>query len=164
MMVFGHLGLTMLPLLLNRETHWDVRLLVLGAFLPDIIDKPIGHLLLPQNNGRIIGHTLLFAISLVLFSAFFRKMAPLAFGVAFHQLLDGVFTDPQGALWPLMGGFETTSYEVSQWLLAYTKPWVLFEEAAGLVVLLLVINSFGLKNILKVIRHGHLKGQQTIYN
>ncbi|MEA3559337.1 MAG: metal-dependent hydrolase [Candidatus Thermoplasmatota archaeon] len=156
MMVLGHLGLTLFPFLIKKDLDWDIRLLVLGAFLPDLIDKPIGHLLLPQNNGRIIGHTLLFAVSFLLASTFFRKLTPVAFGVIFHQLLDGMFMDPQSALWPFMGGFRTTTYEVVEWLYAYTDPYVLTEEFAGLLVLLMLVHGTGVSGIWNVLKYGKL--------
>jgi len=36
----------------------------LGAILPDLIDKPIGRILLGESvaNGRLFGHTLLFVL------------------------------------------------------------------------------------------------------
>ena len=39
-----------------------VPLAALGAILPDLVDKPLGHLLLQEtlDNGRIFGHSLLF--------------------------------------------------------------------------------------------------------
>jgi hypothetical protein len=44
----------------------DYRLIIVGAILPDIIDKPIGMLLFRNffSNGRIFCHTLLFLVIL----------------------------------------------------------------------------------------------------
>lgn len=42
----------------------DIRTLLIGSLLPDIIDKPLGHLLFREalSNGRTYGHTLLFLL------------------------------------------------------------------------------------------------------
>jgi hypothetical protein len=58
MMPIGHLGIPMLPFLFKNDPDWDIRLLILGSLLPDLIDKPLGHIILPENNGRIFAHTL----------------------------------------------------------------------------------------------------------
>ena len=49
-------------ILLGR--YIDIRLLLVGSLLPDIIDKPIGQYFLVEtfSNGRIFSHTLLFSI------------------------------------------------------------------------------------------------------
>ena len=90
MLVLGHAGITLgAGVLLNsaliksgrapfkgqspqssRKLSWisslgsriDIRILMMGSLLPDIIDKPVGRLLLRDtlNNGRIFSHTLLF--------------------------------------------------------------------------------------------------------
>src|SRR4030042_1013686 len=42
--------------------HVDLRLLLVGFMLPDIIDKPVGQLLFREtfSSGRIFSHTLIF--------------------------------------------------------------------------------------------------------
>lgn len=157
-MVLGHLGITLFPLLFNRDFNWDARLLLVGAILPDLLDKPIGHLLLPQNNGRMIGHTILFSATLVLIAFKFRKIAPLAFGTAFHQLLDGVYLDARGALWPLLGPFEHTDYQLGSWLEAYTDPWIIGEELAGAAIIIMVITIYGISGVKAMV----LKGRPTV--
>ena len=44
--------------------HIDIRVLLIGSLLPDIIDKPVGLLFFSEtlSNGRIFCHTLLFFI------------------------------------------------------------------------------------------------------
>ncbi|MGA1873684.1 MAG: metal-dependent hydrolase [Thermoplasmatota archaeon] len=159
-MPLGHLGIPLVPFLLGREPDWDIRLLALGAFLPDIIDKPLGHLILSENNGRIFAHTLLFASLLLMAAAAWRPLMPLSLGVSSHLLLDGIFLDPRGALWPILGGFESTDYEVIRWLHAFAEPYTLTEELLGLAVLVFVLWKFGLykKNRLaRFIRTGRLR-------
>ncbi len=91
--------------------HIDIRLLLLGSILPDIIDKPLGHIILRDSldNGRIYCHTLLFAIiiSLAAFCLWKYKhkgwLFPVAFGVLMHLVLDEMWLMHHTLLWPLYG-------------------------------------------------------------
>ena len=53
------------------KEEWIILAVALGAILPDLIDKPLGHLLLNEtlNNGRIFFHGLLAAGVFMLGSA-----------------------------------------------------------------------------------------------
>jgi len=46
--------------------YLDIRVLLVGSLLPDVIDKPVGYVLFREtfSGGRIFGHTLLFAVVL----------------------------------------------------------------------------------------------------
>ncbi len=89
----------------------DIRLLLFGSLLPDIIDKPLGHIILRDslNNGRIYCHTLLFAIIVSLFAFYLWKqkskfwLLPVALGVIMHFILDEMWLMPHTLLWPLYG-------------------------------------------------------------
>lgn len=137
----------------------DYRFILLGALLPDIIDKPLGLVLLPEAlaNGRTYLHTLIF-LSVTLLAAFIiyqqkRKLwgVYLAFGVLMHFLMDAIWTDPITFYWPFLGAFQ--SYPgLSGWIL---QSWVrsLIEEArlylpeiAGFFILLF----FAVKAIVQV--------------
>lgn len=68
MLVFGHLGFTTGIFSLIEEKlgyRIDYRVVFIGALLPDMIDKPLGMILLPLHNGRVFAHTLLFALMLL---------------------------------------------------------------------------------------------------
>ena len=159
MMPLGHIGISFLPFLFKENGTWDVRLLVIGAILPDLIDKPLGHLILPENNGRIIAHSLIFSILVFIIALKYRRLMPLSLGVSLHQLLDGMFLETRSALWPFLGGFEATDYELIEWIHALTEPYVIFEEMLGLSIILLVAYRFGLfrpERILMVVRTGKL--------
>ncbi|MGA1866448.1 MAG: metal-dependent hydrolase [Thermoplasmatota archaeon] len=141
MMPLGHIGIPLVPILMMKQEVLDKRflfLVALGGLLPDIIDKPLGHLILPENNGRIFGHALLFALIVLTAALAYRPMMPLSLGVSTHLLLDGIWFDPQGALWPLMGHFRSTDYDIVNWLYAFTEPYTIAEELFGLVVIALV--------------------------
>jgi hypothetical protein len=69
MLLFGHIGITLGVAWLiesKLKVKMDYRLIIIGSLLPDIIDKPVGMILLPLNNGRVFGHTLLFILILLL--------------------------------------------------------------------------------------------------
>jgi hypothetical protein len=75
MFVFGHLGITLgiafilfqfvLPRIGIRPKKINYLFIAIGAILPDLIDKPIGRILLGESvaNGRLFGHTLLFVLT-----------------------------------------------------------------------------------------------------
>jgi inner membrane protein len=136
MFPLAHIGFPLLPFFIIRKQRMDYRLLFLGALLPDLIDKPLGHLILPENNGRIIGHTLLFSFIFLMVALFYKRFLPLSLGISFHQLLDFTFLDQRGSLWPFLGGFETTDFELTRWYHALTEPVVISGEIIGLSALI----------------------------
>jgi hypothetical protein len=117
MLLFGHLGITLgiffgfaffLPRL---RTIIDPRYLVIGALLPDLVDKPIGRIIFASSvaNGRIIGHTLLFSFILLLTGLYLYekrkdiKVLALATGSFFHLFEDQMWAQPRTFFWPLHG-------------------------------------------------------------
>jgi len=123
--------------------YFDLRLLVLGALLPDIIDKPLGLFLF--GDGRIFTHSLIVTLLVLLTGMFlninYRRTAVLAVacGMAAHLILDSIWSSPAVFLWPLYGwGFpagERTGY-LSEWLKTLTTvPSAYFSEGIGLLIL-----------------------------
>jgi len=105
------IGLLLCDLLQDRR--W-VLPCTLGAVLPDLIDKPLGHLLLAGSlgYGRIYAHTLLFFVLILAFgivcwkvkkSVFFLGIAT---GILSHQILDSLWKQPSTWYWPLSGPFS----------------------------------------------------------
>ena len=90
----------------------------LGAILPDIIDKPLGHLLLQStlDSGRIYAHTLLFLgmVTLAGVAAWRFRPTPLvlilALGIASHLVLDTMWDNPVTLFWPTLGPFMPFHY------------------------------------------------------
>jgi len=88
----------------------DYRFILLGALLPDLIDKPLGRVIFPMElaNGRIFAHTLLFLLLVTLVGiAVYRIKGQqwglcLAFGVLMHFLLDSMWLSPATLFWPLL--------------------------------------------------------------
>lgn len=89
----------------------DLRLLLLGSILPDIIDKPLGDIVLADTIGcgRIFAHSFLFFLTLSIGGALLyqtrKKLWPLvlAFGAFTHLILDQMWEFPQNLLWPFLG-------------------------------------------------------------
>ena len=71
MLIFHHLFLglivgIMLAVILSNK--WAVLYGGIGAILPDLLDKPLGQILLAEtiNWGRIYAHTLIIAVILII--------------------------------------------------------------------------------------------------
>lgn len=131
----------------------DIRLLLIGSLLPDIIDKPVGMLFFRDtfSNGRIFSHTLLFLTLITIGGLFLywtlRKnwLLVLAFGTFFHLVLDEMWATPQTLLWPLYGfSFPKIDFEFVSWLegMLYTvsnNPAALIPELLGAAVIIWLI-------------------------
>lgn len=113
-MILWHLGGTVLiARYVFRDGAMDLRWLMFGAILPDLIDKPIGSIFFHNVFGthRVFAHTLLFPV--VLLAGVMmgtrrgstRRKAAIAIviGVFVHLILDAVWLSPDGFLWPLFG-------------------------------------------------------------
>ncbi len=149
----------------------DIRLLLVGSLLPDIIDKPLGQVVLGEtiSNGRIYGHTLLFvALLAVVGLRLWRQglgnwMLVLASGSLAHLALDSMWRDPATLFWPI-AGFAFRSVDPSEWLpnilrSLLSDPAVYVPEAVGAMVLLWF--AFGLvrqRRILAFVRAGRADG------
>jgi len=89
----------------------DLRILVLGGLLPDIIDKPLGLIALHSlhNNGRLFFHTLLVLAVLGLAGwLLYRRgnragLLTLTLGMAAHLGLDAAWQEPRTFFWPFPG-------------------------------------------------------------
>jgi len=89
----------------------DIRILLIGSLLPDIIDKPVGLYFFRDtiNNGRIYCHTLLFLIVITLIGlGIYRGLKQswvlaLSFGTFMHLILDSMWWTPRTLFWPLYG-------------------------------------------------------------
>lgn len=174
MMLFGHMGITLgTAVLLDKTiskshtsiTHpdqpitqvnqtrssllsrIDLRILLIGSLLPDIIDKPVGDFLFREtfNNGRIFSHTLLFLLLITLAGFYihhrYRKtwLLVLSFGTFMHLLLDQMWLEPSTLLWPIYGfGFDKSEITnvLDYWLHhIHTKPSVYIPEIIGFLIL-----------------------------
>ncbi|KDE55610.1 metal-dependent hydrolase [Methanoculleus sp. MH98A] len=119
----------------------------LGAVLPDLIDKPVGHILLAGtlNSGRIFGHGLLFlALLLMAGIVLYRRqesfaLLAVAAGALSHQVIDAMWAMPVTWYFPLLGPYEPYEYtgyfggailaEVSS-----LSEWVFLAASAGIAL------------------------------
>ncbi len=166
MYLFGHIGITLGAAALaaqavNRKSapgkkaffgplarSLDVRLLVIGSMLPDIIDKPTGVVFFRDtfSNGRIFAHTLLFLILLagVGFWLYRRNgagwLTALAWGTFAHLVLDEMWRLPKTLYWPLLGlEFDRLNLEgIYSWWLErlISSPFIYVTETIGLAVVI----------------------------
>jgi hypothetical protein len=150
MIFFGHIGITLLLVFLIftlLKKKIDYRFLLIGAILPDLIDKPIGQYLFYStfHNGRIFAHTILFMLLLVLLAALlwrkyrFAGAGVLAFGAIAHITEDQIWREPVTAFWPLLGwGFpklDMHDYAGYIWDVLLHNPSAYVPEIIGLIIL-----------------------------
>ncbi len=131
----------------NYAEAVDYRLVLLGSILPDIIDKPLGGLILRETvgNGRIFSHTLVFLFMLITLGMimFFKLNRPgllvIGMGSAIHNILDGMWASPETFFWPLYGwSFARGNPEgwIQLWLgNLFGQPLVFVPEIAGAIII-----------------------------
>src|SRR2546430_10000027 len=107
MFLLGHLGIGLgLAWLLSWKSpaRIDYRLVLFGAILPDLIDKPLAYV--TGLDSRIWAHTFLFlfAILALCFVPVFRALRHVGFGLASHMLLDMIWIQPSVVCIPTYGG------------------------------------------------------------
>jgi inner membrane protein len=147
----------------------DIRVLLVGALLPDIIDKPVGEFFFRDTfgNGRIFFHTLVFLILVVSLGLYlFRRwrqvwMLTLAGGALMHLVLDAMWTSPATLFWPFLG-FIFEKEPAGNWLSGIwygllTQPGVYVPEIAGFLILLwLGLSLLARKKLWAFIWHGRV--------
>jgi hypothetical protein len=128
------------------KEEWVILAVALGAILPDLIDKPLGHLLLNEtlDNGRIFFHGL-FAIGVFVAGSIAARrtrysilFAALAVGILSHQLLDAMWLDPVSWYFPLLGPYipgQYPDYLISSIWREITSPteWMFFLLLASMI-------------------------------
>lgn len=156
-MLFWHLGATLwLFRWIFRDPKVDVRFLFLGAILADLIDLPIGTVLLAERfaTGELWFHSLLIpTLYMILVLVFTRRgrarRAWMALGVGwlFHLVIDAMWLDQEVFGWPLFG-LDIPPGESPYWSLAWERalsdPWRWVEEALGLGYLIWLWLRLGL--------------------
>lgn len=185
MLLFGHAGITLgaaaiMAGSVNRHSEkksWfaslskylDIRLLLVGSLLPDIIDKPVGQYFFRDtfDNGRIFSHTLLFLIVISAIGFFiFKKqcrtwLLALAGGTFTHLILDEMWRTPKTIFWPLLG-FSFPKVELEGWASGifhamFFDPAVYIPEIIGLaVVLWFVFDAIRRKKVGAFIKYGRV--------
>jgi membrane-bound metal-dependent hydrolase YbcI (DUF457 family) len=165
MFIFGHIGITLgifyfLYRLFSKKNFPSVvPYIVLGSLLPDIIDKPLGRIILAEavGSGRIFAHTLLFVILLGLLGYYLShkgqpKLLVIAGASFCHLLEDQIWNTPEVVFWPFLGwGFpkDTISGSFMEYLMiifnrsydpAFTEVFI--SEIIGLIIIILLAGSY----------------------
>ncbi len=135
--------------LASLGNHIDIRLLLIGSLLPDIIDKSVGQLLFREifSNGRIFCHTLLFLILITLVGIYLYRsysktwLLVLSFSTFTHLIFDQMWLTRQTLLWPLYG-FTFEKIDLTHWIeiifhALLTNPVVYISEIVGGAILIL---------------------------
>jgi membrane-bound metal-dependent hydrolase YbcI (DUF457 family) len=148
MLFFGHLGITLGIAVLGMQfykiepTRKLYGAILLGAVLPDLIDKPIGEILLADSlsNGRLMAHTLLFAgiCALIGLALYRRRSDPsglaLSGAVLLHLGEDQMWRIPETLFFPLFGlAFPQGIVEAHWWeyfIAAFFRTYSLAPDAA----------------------------------
>lgn len=130
----------------------DFRLVVILAFLPDIIDKIVGMIILKDEiaNGRIFTHSALtigmlsiciFAVARIKFN---RGLWAVFYVIPLwiHLFLDIMWKEPRTLFWPLLGlDFPRYEVEFSDYFTTLlSDPFTIFGEIlGGLIIIILII-------------------------
>ena len=120
--------------------------LVLGSVLPDLIDKPVELFLPKLGHGVGVGHTLAFAVLLVLVGWLLYRRGRkgflyMALASCGHLVLDRIWGEPSVLLWPFLGarfpvvGLAGMAQLRAWWLRLLADPWVWGPEAVGAAIL-----------------------------
>lgn len=158
-MLFWHIGATLwLFRWIFRDPKVDVRFLLVGAILPDLVDLPVGTLILADrySRGELWLHSLLLPtlyMSLVLLATRRgrRRRAWMALGIGWllHLLVDGMWTSQDVFLWPFFGQ-EIPSGDTPFWALAWDRatsdPWRWVKEALGVAYLIWLWVALGMSS------------------
>ncbi len=146
-MLFWHAGGTIaLARYTFRDDRMDLRLLLVGALLPDLIDTPVGLIFFEQlGSVRLVTHGLILAaaamVAVVLSTRRGRPRKhwmPLAIGLLFHVVLDAMWFDPETLWWPFFGwefspADAASAGEYIRSVLGDVRVWAM--EIVGLVYL-----------------------------
>jgi inner membrane protein len=158
-MLLWHLGATLwLFRWIFRDPKVDVRFLLLGAILPDLIDLPVGTLILADrySTGELWSHSLLapaiyMSVVLLVTRRGRRRRAWMALGVGWllHLLLDGMWVNEEVFFWPFFG-VEIDPGSAPYWELAWQRalqdPWRWVMELIGGGYLIWLWRSLGLSD------------------
>ncbi|EHQ34481.1 metal-dependent hydrolase [Methanoplanus limicola] len=120
-----------------------------GSILPDLVDKPLGHLIFAESigHGRIFFHTLTFFFlmlitGIVIYRIYSdRTVLYISAGMLLHQLTDSMFFNIQDWLWPFLGDFTKGNYEPAAYFihslikeLSSFSEWTFFLLSAAILI------------------------------
>jgi membrane-bound metal-dependent hydrolase YbcI (DUF457 family) len=138
-----------------RDDRMDLRFLVLGAILPDLIDTPIGLASYGSLGSVRLGMHSLVAAGLVMTAVLLatrrgrprKRWMPLAIGMLLHLVLDAMWNDPETLWWPFLGWAFTpaSAATAGAYVVAVLSDWRMWAlEAVGLLYLVGLARRAGL--------------------
>jgi membrane-bound metal-dependent hydrolase YbcI (DUF457 family) len=123
----------------------DIRILMIGALMPDIIDKPLSFL--GFGNGRSITHTLLVFLIVLALALYLWKnrrqtwLIAIAVGMFTHLIFDRMWSTPRTLFWPLYGWAFTPAVQkiglgqfTLWWHELFANSYVYISETIGFLV------------------------------
>ncbi len=161
----------------NLKTSWftslgkyiDIRLLLIGSLLPDIVDKPVGQFLFREtfSNGRIFCHTLLFLIPITMAGLYlYRRRSRIwllvfSFGTFAHLVYDQMWRFPRTLLWPAYGlAFERidlTGWMPNMLYALLTSPEVYVPELVGAAIIIwFAVELVRKRKVFAFVRYGRV--------
>ena len=180
MIFFGHLGITTVAVKTYEKTSnigkksekknfLDYRMVLIGAILPDLIDKPLSILFLDRffHNTRIFAHTLIFNILLFGIGIYLliknnkNSVFLLSVATTFHLILDSMWDYKETLLWPFFG-WKFPARKSGTWIgnsmdRLISDPWYYIPEIIGFfVILFLFIRLIKNKKVKEFISNGKL--------
>jgi membrane-bound metal-dependent hydrolase YbcI (DUF457 family) len=146
-MFFWHVGGTIaLVRYTFRDERMDLRFLILGAVLPDLVDTPIGLAAFGTTQSvRLVGHSLIVAGGLMVAVLLTtrrgrprKRWMPVAIGVLLHLFLDAMWADSETLWWPFLGWAFSAAPEAtaSEYLGSVFTDWRMWSlELVGVTYL-----------------------------
>jgi hypothetical protein len=120
-----------------RDPRVDLRLLILGALLPDALDLVVGAFVgepFRQRWGHALIAPTVAAIAVLVTTRrghLRRQLMTIIVAWLFHLVLDGVWVREQTFLWPIFGDFAQWPSGTA-WSRARSDPWRFLKEGVGL--------------------------------
>ena len=136
----------------------DLRWLLAGTVLPDLVDKTLGQILFRSyfQNGRIFCHTAAFTLAVFVAGAYRlryggdNRIMLMACGVASHFVLDSMWLEPVTTLWPALGPFvrdPSTQGFFAQVMENLGEPFFWATELGGALMLTLSLRLLGIEDL-----------------
>ena len=164
MLFLGHLLIGLILGFLLYEFFRDKNIIVfcaLGSVLPDLVDKPLGHIILNSalDNGKIYFHSLIILIFLFVTAIFVWKyyrslsFVFVSLGVLSHQLVDIMWIRPKNWFYPFLGPYQNEVHpdylrQVIIREISSSSEWIFF-AAIVVIISLLFVNISRHTNVLE---------------
>ncbi len=152
MLFLGHLVIGLIIGFILYELFHARTMIVfcaLGSVLPDIVDKPLGHIVLMSSldNGKIFFHSLIIVLLFLIAGLFvwhyYKSFSFLVvgFGMFLHQVVDMMWREPVNWYYPLLGPYqaEVSPDYFQQAILAELSSvteWIFFAAIAVVAIVL----------------------------